>query len=226
MEKFALIVAGGSGTRMGSEIPKQFLVLNGKPILMHTIERFVHYDPNMKVTLILPSSQFPFWEALCREYGFKIPHTLISGGNTRFQSVKNGLDSLPDSGIVFIHDGVRPLVSSQTIRNCENTTREKGNALPVIPVVESIRQLTSDCSQHADRNLFRLVQTPQTFLLKAIKTAFMQKESPLFTDDASVLEATGSKINLVDGNPENIKITQPTDLKIAAVFIQSIAAQE
>ncbi|WP_107820674.1 2-C-methyl-D-erythritol 4-phosphate cytidylyltransferase [Mangrovibacterium marinum] len=223
MEKFALIVAGGSGTRMGSDIPKQFLVLNGKPILMHTIERFSDYDPAFKITLVLPSAQFAYWRELCTRHKFTIAHQLVAGGNSRFQSVKNGLNALPEQGIVFIHDGVRPLVSAATIRNCEKTARQSGNALPVVPVIESIRQITADGgSQHADRSQYRLVQTPQTFRLGLIKKAFQQEESPLFTDDASVCEAMGETINLVTGNPENIKITQPSDLKIAALFLEGL----
>ncbi len=225
MEKFALIVAGGSGSRMGSEVPKQFLELLGKPILMHTMERFANYSTDMQLCLVLPESQFTYWESLCQKHDFNLPHKLVAGGSTRFQSVKNGLDQLPANGIVFIHDGVRPLVSDQTIRNCEQTTVERGNALPVAPVIESIRQLTADASVHADRAKFRLVQTPQTFQLELIKKAFLQDESPLFTDDASVCEAMGTKINLVDGNPENIKITQPQDLKIAACLLPDLVSQ-
>lgn len=223
MKKFALIVAGGSGTRMGTDIPKQFLELNGKPILMHTIERFVGHDCSFSITVVLPATQFDYWQELCQTHNFTVPHSLVAGGNSRFQSVKNGLNSLPEEGIVFIHDGVRPLVSNKTIRNCEQAALEKGNALPVIPVIESIRQITTSGSQHADRSQYRLVQTPQTFKLNLIKKAFTQDESPLFTDDASVCEAMGEKINLVDGNPENIKITQPSDLQIAALFLKTIA---
>lgn len=219
MEKFALIVAGGSGTRMGSEVPKQFLELLGKPVLMHTIERFAAYDSALKITLVLPEAQFEYWKGLCSNHRFSIPHQLVAGGNTRFQSVKNGLNSLPREGLVFIHDGVRPLVSPVTIANCEKVAREQGNALPVTPVIESIRQLNGGQSSHADRSAFRLVQTPQTFQLSLIKKAFEQEESPLFTDDASVCEAMGITINLVDGNPENIKITQPQDLKIASCLL-------
>lgn len=225
MEKFALIVAGGSGTRMGTEIPKQFLELNGKPILMHTIERFVDYDPSFKITVVLPSAQFEYWRELCLQQNFNIEHTLVYGGNSRFQSVKNGLDSLPQEGIVFIHDGVRPLVSASTIGNCEKTAMQKGNALPVIPVIESIRIVSEEGNRHADRSQYRLVQTPQTFLLSIIKDAFTQDESPLFTDDASVCEAKGGHINLVEGNPENIKITQPSDLQIANLFLQTLASK-
>ncbi|WP_163716985.1 2-C-methyl-D-erythritol 4-phosphate cytidylyltransferase [Mangrovibacterium lignilyticum] len=222
MEKFALIVAGGSGSRMGSDIPKQFLLLNGKPTLMHTIERFKNYDDSIQICLVLPEAQFSYWENLCTQHHFSIPHKLTAGGNTRFQSVKNGLNKLPNSGIVFIHDGVRPLVSNQTISNCEKTALKSGNALPVTPVIESIREISTTGSKHADRNNFRLVQTPQTFKIDLIKQAFEQEESSFFTDDASVCEAMGVTINLVEGNPENIKITQPSDLKIAEFLLSSL----
>lgn len=215
MEKFALIVAGGSGSRMGGERPKQFMELLGKPILMRTMELFISYDSSVHLLVVLPDNQFDAWSALCMKYGFRLKHQLVPGGASRFQSVKNGLAELPDEGLVFIHDGVRPLVSFQTIKNCERMALEKGNALPVVPVVESLRQVEQEESCHADRNQFRLVQTPQTFQNRLIKEAYRQPEIPAFTDDASVCEAMGVKINLVDGNPENIKITFPTDLRIA-----------
>lgn len=219
MKKFALIVAGGSGTRMGTEIPKQFLELCGKVILMHSIERFNNYDRNFEIVVVLPESQFGYWNDLCQKYQFDVPHQLVAGGKTRFQSVRNGLQQIPNGALVFIHDGVRPLVSSATIQHCEQMAIEKGNALPVMPIVESIRELDSTGSKHADRSRFRLVQTPQTFQTTLIKRAFEQTESSLFTDDASVCESMGVEINLVDGNPENIKITQPHDLKIAELLL-------
>ena len=226
MEKFALIVAGGSGTRMGADIPKQFISVCGKPILMHTLEQFHNYDSNMQLVLVLPSNQFSAWQELCCKNNFQLDHQLVAGGNTRFQSVKNGLDTLPENGIVFIHDGVRPLVSKKTIAHCEETTLTKGNALPVMPVVESLRELTPKASKHTDRSRFRLVQTPQTFKLELIKKAFQQEESPLFTDDASVYEAMGETINLVEGNPENIKITRPFDLKIAEFLLPTLQQKQ
>ncbi len=222
MEKFALIVAGGSGTRMGTEIPKQFLELCGKPVLMHTLERFHQFDSSIQLILVLPQTQFQYWQELCERHQFRLAHQLVAGGNSRFQSVKNGLNELPAEGLVFIHDGVRPLVSLPTIQNCENTAIAKGNALPVLPVIESVRKLENGKSVHVDRQTYRLVQTPQTFQLSLIKKAFEQPESPLFTDDASVLEAMGECIHLVDGNSENIKITHPNDLKIAELFLSSL----
>lgn len=221
MKKFAIVVAGGSGTRMGTEIPKQFLELADKPILMHTIMQFHAYDENLKITLVLPEFQFGYWKELCKKYEFDVPHQVVAGGDSRFQSVRNGLHSISEvKGVVFIHDGVRPLVSIATIEQCFEGALKTGNALPVVHVVDSIREVTTNGSWHKDRGNYRLVQTPQTFQLEKIKRAFLQEESPLFTDDASVLEASGETINLVDGNAENIKITTPMDLQIADLLLR------
>ncbi len=215
MEKFALIVAGGAGTRMGAGIPKQFLDLAGKPVLMRTIERFVAYDNSLKIIVVLPHTEFERWNNLCTRHCFRQKYTLVEGGASRFLSVKNGLSGLPGEGLVFIHDGVRPLVSLQTIANCEKVAMEKGNALPVMPLSESLRQVEDDSNKSAERSKFRLVQTPQTFRVGLIKKAYDSVKDESFTDDASVLEACGGTINLVGGNAENIKITRPLDLIIA-----------
>lgn len=215
MRKFALIVAGGVGARMGTEVPKQFLEIAHKPILMWTLERFLAFDSHMELILVLPENQLTAWAQLCDRFQFKPSIKLAKGGNSRFQSVKNGLNEIQEDGIVFIHDGVRPLVSLQTLQNCFVTAVEKGNALPVSPVVESIRKVEGEMSKHVDRNHFRLVQTPQTFQVRLVKEAYHQPEQEFFTDDASVCEAMGIAIHLVNGNPENIKITNPADLLIA-----------
>lgn len=219
MRKFALIVAGGKGTRMGASVPKQFLELAGKPVLLWTIQRFIEFDPAIEIILVLPEDQFEQWEQICADHQFQYPVELAKGGATRFQSVKSGLQKVGDSGIVFIHDGVRPLVSLATLTNCYKTALEKGNALPVTPVIESIRRVNGDESQHVDRGQYRLVQTPQTFQCEIVRNAYRQPEQKLFTDDASVCESAGYKINLVDGNIENIKLTNPTDLVIAKAFL-------
>ena len=221
MEKFALIVAGGNGTRMKGKIPKQFLELNGKPVLMHTFEAFQKYDPKIRFVLVLPEIQLINWKKLCVKYNFKIEHSLVTGGETRFHSVKNGLSKISGDGIVFIHDGVRPLVSVKTIDNCFQTAKEKGNALPVISPVESVREKINGTSRTVDRHRYFLVQTPQTFKIGVIKKAYEQNYSQKFTDDASVLENTGHEIHMVDGNRSNIKITYPEDLLIAS-SLQSI----
>ena len=221
-KKYALIVAGGSGTRMNSVIPKQFLELAGKPVLMRTIERFVVYDQKIEFVVVLPPDYLNYWKELCCKFNFEIPHLAVTGGNTRFQSVRNGLDMLEGDGLVFIHDAVRPIVSMQTIRNCEDTANTYGNAIPVLQLSESLREVTGTKNEHVDRARFRLVQTPQTFRIDLIKKAFLQREQDFFTDDASVYEAMGETIYLVEGNRENIKITSPFDL----LFAESIIAVE
>jgi len=219
-KKFALIVAGGSGSRMKNSTPKQFLELAGKPVLMYTFEVFYRFDPAIEFILVLPLSEQERWKELCKEFKFSIAHQLANGGNTRFESVKNGLEKIPDDSIVFIHDGVRPLVSAQTLQNCLDGTINQGNALPVIPVSESVRYVDENGNRSLDRSKYFLVQTPQTFQSEKIKAAYHQPYSKLFTDDASVLENTGEKINTVPGNRENIKITFSEDLLIAEQMIR------
>lgn len=220
MKKVALIVAGGSGKRMNSKIPKQFEILHGKPVLMHTFEAFSKYNLNFKFVLVLPENQFKVWYALCEKYNFTTQHNIAAGGETRFQSVQNGLKLVPNESIVFIHDGVRPLVSPETIDNCYETALQKGNALPVIPVTESVRKVENNQNRTVDRSKFFLVQTPQTFQARKIKAAYKLSSTQTFTDDASVLENTGEKIFLVNGNRENIKITYPQDITVANAFLK------
>lgn len=221
MTNYALIVAGGSGSRMNTDVPKQFLLLNEKPVLMHTIERFHNYDNAMKIIVVLPEAQFSLWENLCREYKFSIRHQLVAGGSVRFESVKNGMMKIDNDGIVAIHDGVRPLVSFETIGRCFEVARLKGNAIPVMPVIESLRMIDGENSNAVDRSSFVTIQTPQVFSVSEIKAAYNQPFSEAFTDDASVLEAAGSAINLVQGNIENIKITHPADLIFAGMLLKN-----
>lgn len=223
MEKkwFAVIVAGGSGTRMGSELPKQFIELNGIPILMHTLRLFSSFLPQPEIVLVLPKSQFETWATLCKFHSFNLKYTLVAGGETRFHSVKNGLNTIPEEGLVAIHDGVRPLVSNKTIERCLQTAAEKGSAIPVVKPNESVRQGTYQLSQSLDRNAIWLVQTPQVFNLKTIKECYQTEWSELFTDDASVAEKYGINITLVEGNAENIKITTPLDLLAASAILKS-----
>lgn len=218
MKKFVIIVAGGSGTRMGATIPKQFLNLNGEPVLMHTIRVFFQYDPDCRLIVVLPDSQQEYWAALCAVHHFAVPHQVVSGGETRFHSVKNGLASVNGEGIVFIHDGVRPLVSISTVSRCYETALKSGNAIPVLPVNESLRKLEGDRNMAVDRSQFFSVQTPQTFQSAQILGAFGQQYDQAFTDDASVVEKAGYPVHLVDGNRENIKITTPEDLIVAEAF--------
>lgn len=220
MKKFVIIVAGGSGTRMGAEIPKQFLELCGKPVLMHTIDVFHNFDPESEIILVLPEDQQQLWKELCLKHSFQLPHQIAAGGKTRFHSVRNGLLKIKEAGIVFIHDGVRPLVNRKTLEKCLEKALEKGNAIPVLPVNESLRKTEDDTSISVDRSLYYSVQTPQTFQSEQILEAFRQDFDPAFTDDASVAEKAGFTIHLVEGNRENIKITTPTDLIIAEAFIR------
>jgi 2-C-methyl-D-erythritol 4-phosphate cytidylyltransferase len=222
MKKFALIVAGGHGVRMDAEMPKQFLEVAGKPILMHTIGCFYNYDPETELIVVLPGLQIKTWGNLCSRYSLNIAHKVCPGGEKRFFSVKNGLSEINDDGIVFIHDGVRPLVSAETLDRCYNTTIQKGNAIPVVPVTESLRKMEAGKNYAVDRSHYFLVQTPQTFIVNEIKKAYGQEYSPYFTDDASVLEATGATINIVDGNRENFKITYPHDLNFAASLLGKV----
>lgn len=219
MKKFVLIVAGGSGTRMNSNLPKQFIEINGRPVLMHTFDAFYKYDNDLEFILVLPENQVKTWANLCENHRFKIKHKIAAGGETRFYSVKNGLALIPNSGIVFIHDGVRPLVSVKTLQHCFETAKQKGNALPVVSVPESIRMQTGNESKAVDRSNYYLVQTPQTFQSSLIKKAYQNANSDLFTDDATVLEQTGETIHLVEGNRENIKITFPEDLFLARAIL-------
>lgn len=219
MKMFALIMAGGSGTRMKAETPKQFLEIAGLPIIMHTILRFEQFDPEIKIILVLPENHFNLWQQLCKKHNFTKSFKLAKGGETRFHSVKNGLKMIEEDGIVLIHDAVRPLVSVQTLQNCIDSTIAKGNALPVVPVTDSVRIIENGHSFPADRSKIFLVQTPQTFLSNQIISAYNQATHTNFTDDATVLESTGNVINLVEGNRENIKITTPADLIIAEAFL-------
>ena len=218
---YIIIVAGGKGLRMGSDIPKQFLPIGGKPVLMRTLERFRSYDANLQIILVLPEAQQDYWCELCEQYHFDVEYLLANGGQTRFHSVQNGLALVPDDaeGVVGVHDGVRPFPSIEVIRNCYATARVKRAVIPVIPVVETVRHLEDDKSVTVPRNDYRLVQTPQTFDIQLLKAANRQPYNEGFTDDASVVESYGYEITLVEGNRENIKITTPYDLKIAEVLL-------
>ncbi|MBQ9216167.1 MAG: 2-C-methyl-D-erythritol 4-phosphate cytidylyltransferase [Prevotella sp.] len=218
---YIIIVAGGKGLRMGSDIPKQFLSIGGKPVLMRTLERFRTYSADLQIILVLPEAQQDYWKELCKEYDFQVEYLLANGGQTRFHSVQNGLALIPDDaeGVVGVHDGVRPFPSIEVIRNCYETAREKKAVIPVIPVVETVRHLERETSTTVPRDKYRLVQTPQTFDIQLLKAANRQPYNDGFTDDASVVESYGHAITLVEGNRENIKITTPYDLKIAEVLI-------
>ena len=216
-DDFVIIVAGGKGLRMGGDIPKQFLPIGGKPVLMRTLERFRAYSADLQIILVLPEAQQDYWKELCKAYDFKVEYQLANGGETRFHSVQNGLALIPDDaqGVVGVHDGVRPFPSIDVIRNCYETARTAKAVIPVIPVVETVRHLEGESSVTVPRGDYRLVQTPQTFDIQLLKAANRQPYNDGFTDDASVVESYGYKITLVEGNRENIKITTPYDLVVA-----------
>jgi 2-C-methyl-D-erythritol 4-phosphate cytidylyltransferase len=218
MKKHIIIVAGGKGLRMGGDIPKQFLPVCGKPVLMRTLEAFHAYDASMHLILVLPVSQQEYWAELCREYQFTLPHDIADGGETRFHSVKNGLALVQGDGVVGVHDGVRPFVSQEVIARCYEEAVSCKAVVPVIGVVETVRHLTATGSVTVPRDQYKLVQTPQVFDVALLHRAYQQAYTELFTDDASVVEALGEQVHLVEGNRENIKLTTPFDLKLAEML--------
>lgn len=220
--KAIIIVAGGKGLRMGGDIPKQFVPIAGKPILMRTIERFKEYDAAIQIVLVLPESQLDYWKSLCAEYGFTQEVTIANGGDTRFHSVMNGLALVnPEVQLIGVHDGVRPFVSVATIAACYDEAARSGAAVPVIEPVETVRHLTSadGTSETVARGDYRLVQTPQVFTADLLRRAYRQSFTPFFTDDASVVEALGHSVTLVAGNRENIKITTPFDMVVGEAIL-------
>ena len=222
MELYVVIVAGGSGKRMGAEIPKQFLELAGRPVLMHTIERFKAFNDSIEIITVLPENQLRHWIDLQKKYSFTVPQTIVKGGSTRFFSVKTGLKFVNIPGLVAIHDGVRPFVSLDTIKRCFETAERLGNAVPSISPTESLRIITDTGSRPVNRLMVKQIQTPQVFSAELIKKAYLQAYKPEYSDDATVLEDTGEEINLIEGNRENIKITNPEDLLISNALLPTI----
>jgi 2-C-methyl-D-erythritol 4-phosphate cytidylyltransferase len=219
MKNNVIIVAGGKGLRMGSDLPKQFIPIGGKPVLMHTIEAFYRFDGDIRIVLVLPVSHQDYWKGLCKEYGFTIPHVIASGGETRFHSVKNGLAYIED-GIVGVQDGVRPFGSADMIRRCFDAALTYPAVIPVIDSADSLREMVdNERSRIIDRSMIRLVQTPQVFHTDILKKAYETDFRETFTDDASVVEAMGVDIHLVKGEVTNIKITTPFDLKVGELII-------
>ncbi|MDN5552619.1 2-C-methyl-D-erythritol 4-phosphate cytidylyltransferase [Prevotella sp.] len=221
---YIIIVAGGKGMRMGADIPKQFLPIDGKPILMRTIERFYEYNPELGIILVLPQSQQEYWKQLCMEHNFKVSHTIVNGGETRFESSRNGLAAIPDEeiGVAGIHDGVRPFVSKEVIDNCFETARDDFAAIPVMPVTDTIRYVDKQGGgKNVMRSDYRVVQTPQVFDIQLLKQAYNAEYQESFTDDASVVESLGCQATMVEGNRENIKITTPFDIIVAKALLKS-----
>jgi 2-C-methyl-D-erythritol 4-phosphate cytidylyltransferase len=223
MEKIVLIVAGGKGNRMSSTIPKQFMVIAGLPILMHTIKKFWFFENTMRIIVVLPEEHIKYWKKLCREYRFKIKHTIRKGGETRYHSVKSGLRGIKPGYLVAIHDGVRPLVSRNTIKRCFAKAAKTGAAIPVIDTGESIRFVEGSHNRTADRTKYKIVQTPQVFKSELLIKAFRKPFKDTFTDDAAVVENIGHAISLVEGNPENIKITGRLDMVVAEAYFKNTA---
>jgi 2-C-methyl-D-erythritol 4-phosphate cytidylyltransferase len=220
MKRYVLIVAGGKGARMGNELPKQFIPLNGRPVLMHTVERFYRWDVSAEIILALPETHQPYWTMLCKELDCRIPHRLVNGGETRFHSVQNGLSLVGDPGLVAVHDGVRPLVSAEVIGACFTEAERSGAAIPVVPLIDSIRErYEPGLSRPVDRGRLVAVQTPQVFRSDWLVEAYRQTYRPDFTDDASVVEAKGYTVALTSGNRENIKLTTPFDLLVAEAYL-------
>jgi 2-C-methyl-D-erythritol 4-phosphate cytidylyltransferase len=220
LEKWMIIVAGGKGKRMQAETPKQFLNIAGRPILMHTLKNISDYSADIKIIVALPDPFIDFWNSLCKRHNFSIPHQISPGGETRFQSVKNSLNWISSGSLAAVHDGVRPLVSHSTLNNVFKKAEESGNAIPVVKINESIRKFLGNGSIPVNRTEYRIIQTPQCFYSDLLMRAYQQEYHESFTDDATVVEALGEKINLVDGNFENIKITRPGDLKFAEALIK------
>lgn len=221
MKEYALIVAGGKGTRIKSSLPKQFIEINGKPILLHTLEAFYRYSEKISIVLVLPEDDFGLWETVCEKFNFNKPLHLQKGGETRFQSVRNGLDQMTGEGLVAIHDGVRPLVSEDIIGASFRLAAIHQCAVAAVRLKESIRMTDQDNTKAVDRSRFRMIQTPQTFNLQLIKKAYLMKEDPSLTDDASVAERAGHLISLFEGSYENIKITTQEDLVIAESLMKN-----
>ena len=221
---YVIIVAGGKGLRMGSDVPKLFLPVGGVPVLRRSISRFAEAVPGMGIFLVLLESLHGYCDSLCREHSFAVSHTVVNGGDTRFASSRNGLMAIPADaqGLVGIHDGVRPFVSAEVIRRCYDAARSHGAAIPVMPVTDTLRLVSPDGGGHnVLRSDYRVVQTPQVFDISLARRAFDRPYSESFTDDASVVEAAGHRVTMVEGNRENIKLTTPFDLKIAESLLNA-----
>lgn len=220
IKKFVIIVAGGSGSRMQTNVPKQFLPLGDKIVLMQTIKAFFDAIQNIEIIVVLPKNQIEFWHELCEKYTFSVRHQIIEGGNSRFQSVKNGLLGIETNhGLVAIHDGVRPLVNKKTIIESFEWAQKHGSAIATVKPKDSMRKIVSDAeTKSVDRTNYLIVQTPQTFDLEKLKQAYLSQELPHFTDDASVFEYANNQIFTFEGTYQNLKITTPEDLKLAEIL--------
>jgi 2-C-methyl-D-erythritol 4-phosphate cytidylyltransferase len=219
LQKLALIVAGGRGKRLGTQLPKQFVEVHHKPLLYYSLSAFRQYDNEIPLILVLPKEYFSQWKKLTEKYNLSFNPQLVKGGDSRFQSVKNGLDTLPDEGLVAVHDAARPLVSPDLIARGFKAAQQQGSSVPVVPVKSSLRKVTRQGSQSVVRGQYKIVQTPQTFKLDILKAAYRQKENSNFTDEATVIESNGGKVSLIEGENANIKVTYPLDLDIVKAYL-------
>ncbi|MBN1387918.1 MAG: 2-C-methyl-D-erythritol 4-phosphate cytidylyltransferase [Bacteroidales bacterium] len=220
MHRYLIVVAGGRGLRMGASVPKQFLTLAGKPVIFHAIDRFLDYDPAIELVIVLPEDSKGLWEELCIQYDFKSAHNIVTGGEERYNSVRNGLSLIRQKSLVAVHDAVRPFVSTETIDKCFTVAAEKGNAVPFIKPPGSVREIfRNNRNRPLKREKIALIQTPQVFRSDILLAAYARAYRPDFTDDATVVEAAGHNINLVPGNPENIKITTKLDMILAETIL-------
>jgi 2-C-methyl-D-erythritol 4-phosphate cytidylyltransferase len=220
MKKYAIIVAGGTGSRMKGDIPKQFLAFGGKPVLQYSIEAFYTYDPEIQIILVIHSDFVEYWKLLCEKYKISIPFRVVEGGETRFDSVKNGLETISEDGLVAIHDAARPMISDNFISRLFSEAKNHGSAIPGILLNDTIRIVEGDSSHQLDRSLLRAMQTPQVFRVENLKKAYEQLYRPFFTDDASVMQSAGFKLYLTEGLQQNIKLTNPEDLDLVELFLK------
>ena len=233
MKRYLIVVAGGKGQRMGGVLPKQFQLLGGRPVLMVTLERLYKLDNTLNIVLVLPKEHIGLWDELCLKYSFAVPVIVTEGGNTRFHSVKNGLDTIEDDAtledaLVGVHDGVRPFVSQRVLDEAYREAWINGAVIPMIELQDSLRQIIGGegASQTVPRDRYRLVQTPQVFRLSLLRRAYEQRYVEAFTDDASVVEAMGERVFAVEGNRENIKLTTPFDMMIANTLLECSTLQQ
>lgn len=220
MKKYAIIVAGGTGTRMNGEVPKQFMLLSGKPVILYSIEAFYAFDPSVKIILVIHPDYLTLWEKLAREYTISIPFYVFEGGKTRFDSVKNGLKQIEEDGFVAVHDAARPVIDAGFIRTVFSEAEMHGSAMPGVALTDTIRVIEGDTSRQLDRTLLRAMQTPQVYTVSKLKQAYEQPYQELFTDDASVMQSAGFPVHLMEGRQGNIKITNPDDMDLAEILLR------
>lgn len=220
MKNYAIIVAGGTGTRMKGEVPKQFMLLNGKPVILYSIEAFYSYDSSIQIILVIHPDYLSLWKQLTIDFNTSIPFQIVEGGKTRFDSVKNGLQIVHDEGFVAVHDAARPAINAAFLRKLFGAASTYGSAIPVVPITDTIRIIDGDTSHQQDRTFLRAIQTPQVFKVSELQRAYMQPYEPNFTDDGSVMESAGFPVHLAEGRRENIKITHLEDIAVAEVLMK------